>query len=62
MPYTESRIVCRENEIERLKKFICGNPGDLRKQHSCCVYGYGGVGKTALVLEVVKANRSGYLG
>ena len=54
MPYTESRIVCRENEIERLKKFICGNPGDLRKQHSCCVYGYGGVGKTALVLEVVK--------
>ena len=37
MPYTESRIVCRENEIERLKKFICGNPGDLRKQHSCCV-------------------------
>ncbi|MCG4470113.1 ATP-binding protein [Lawsonibacter sp. DFI.6.74] len=54
MPYTESRIVCRENEIVRLKKFICGNPGDLRKQHSCCVYGYGGVGKTALVLEVVK--------
>lgn len=54
MPYTESRIVCRENEIELLKKFICGNPNDLRKQHSCCIYGYGGVGKTALVLEVVK--------
>ena len=54
MPYGESKIVCREIEIEKLIKFICGNPNDLRKQHSCCVYGYGGVGKTALVLEVVK--------
>lgn len=54
MPYGESKIVCREVEIEKLIKFICGNPNDLRKQHSCCVYGYGGVGKTALVLEVVK--------
>lgn len=54
MPYGESRIVCREKEIDYLKKFICGDANDLRKQHSCCVYGYGGVGKTALVLEVVK--------
>lgn len=54
MPYAESKIVCRENEIERIKKFICGSPNALRKQHSCCVFGYGGVGKTALVLEVVK--------
>lgn len=54
MPYTESKIVCRETEIDRVKKFICGSPNDLRKQHSCCVFGYGGVGKTALVLEVVK--------
>lgn len=54
MPYGESRIVCREAEIEMLKRFICGNPENLRKQHSCCIFGYGGVGKTALVLETLK--------
>ena len=54
MPYGESRIVCRDMEIERIKKFVYGKPEDLRKQHSFCVYGYGGVGKTALVLEALK--------
>ncbi len=54
MPYDNSKIVCRQTEIDRLKAFLCGNPGDLRKRHSCCVFGYGGVGKTALVLEAIK--------
>lgn len=54
MPYDNSKIVCRQSEIDRLKTFLCGNPGDLRKRHSCCIFGYGGVGKTALVLEVIK--------
>lgn len=54
MPYGESRIVCREKEIQKIKNFVYGNPDDLRKQHSFCIYGYGGVGKTALVLEVLK--------
>lgn len=54
MPYGESRIVCRDNEIERIKSFVYGKPEDLRKQHSFCIYGYGGVGKTALVLEALK--------
>lgn len=54
MPFSESKIVCRANEIKSLKEFIYGNPGDLRKKHSCCVFGYGGVGKTALVLETIK--------
>lgn len=54
MPYGESRVVCRDNEIERIKNFVYGKPDDLRKQHSFCVYGYGGVGKTALVLEALK--------
>ena len=47
MPYGESRIVCREHEIQKIKNFVYGNPDDLRKQHSFCIYGYGGVGKTA---------------
>lgn len=54
MPYGDSRLVCRDTELGRIKSFIYGNPEDLRKQHSCCIYGYGGVGKTALVLETVK--------
>ncbi len=54
MPYGEARIVCRENEIEHIKSFVYGNPDDLRKQHSLCIYGYGGVGKTAVVLESLK--------
>lgn len=53
-PYTDSQIVCRDNEIADLKSFIYGNPGDLRKQHSRCIFGYGGVGKTALLIEVIK--------
>lgn len=54
MPYGDTRIVCRDIELQMLKNFIYGKPEDLRKQHSCCIYGYGGVGKTALVLEALK--------
>lgn len=53
-PYADAQIVCRDTEIAELKSFVYGNPGDLRKQHSRCVYGYGGVGKTALVVETIK--------
>ena len=53
-PYADSHLVCRDAEIDELKKFLYGNPGDLRKQHSRCIYGYGGVGKTALVIELIK--------
>lgn len=54
MPFSNTRIVCRDSEIENIKKFVYGNPEDLRKRHSYCIYGYGGVGKTALVLEAIK--------
>lgn len=54
MPYADSRVVCRNTEIQTIKNFVYGKPENLRKQHSCCIYGYGGVGKTALVLEVLK--------
>lgn len=54
MPFPDMKIVCRDEEISRIKEFIYGQPGALRKQASCVLYGYGGVGKTALVLEAVK--------
>ena len=54
MPFPEMRIVCRDEEVSVLKQFVYGRPGALRKQPSFVLYGYGGVGKTALVLEAVK--------
>lgn len=54
MPFTDMKIVCREDEIKILKTYMYGRPGALRKNTSLCLYGYGGVGKTALVLEAVK--------
>lgn len=53
-PFTDNAIVCREKEIALVKKYVYGIKGALRKKHSLCIYGYGGVGKTALVLESIK--------
>lgn len=54
MPFPDMKIVCRDKEIDEIKEFVYGKPGALRKQASLVLYGYGGVGKTALALEVVK--------
>ena len=54
IPYGDSRIVCRDQEIQKVKEFVYGKPDALRKPHSLCIYGYGGVGKTALAIEVQK--------
>lgn len=54
MPFPDMKIVCRDKEIEMLKEFVYGRPGSLKKQSSLVLYGYGGVGKTALVLECIK--------
>lgn len=53
-PFSDNAIVCRETEIALVKKYVYGIKGALRKKHSLCIYGYGGVGKTALVLESIK--------
>lgn len=55
MPFSDSHLVCRENEIKEIKNFIYGIPGALRKKSTYCIFGYGGVGKTALVLESIKS-------
>lgn len=55
MPFPDAQVVCRDTEIEEIKRFIYGIKGALRKKASYCVTGYGGVGKTALVLESIKS-------
>ena len=54
MPFAESKLVCREKEMSDIKRFVYGKEGALRKKSSYCLFGYGGVGKTVLVLETVK--------
>lgn len=55
LPLLNHKIVCREKEIDSIKKFIYGIRGALRKKTSLSIYGYGGVGKTALVIEAMKS-------
>lgn len=54
IPFTDNSIVCRQAEIEAIQRFIYGTPGALKKKTSLCIYGYGGVGKTAIVTEAIK--------
>ena len=55
MPLLERKIVGRDKEVENIKKFVYGVKGGLRKKTSLCIFGYGGLGKTALVTETVKS-------
>ncbi len=54
IPFSDNSIVCRQQEIKGIKKFVYGNPGALKKKTSLCIFGYGGVGKTAIVTEAIK--------
>ena len=54
MPFGNNKIVCRTAEIDYIKQYIYGSLGAIRKKHSLCIYGHGGVGKTAVVLEGLK--------
>lgn len=54
IPFSDNSIVCRQQEIEDVKKFVYGSPGALKKKTSLCIFGYGGVGKTAIVTEAIK--------
>jgi Cdc6-like AAA superfamily ATPase len=52
--FTDTKVVCRENLINKLKDLIIGKEGMFRRSGSVVIYGYGGVGKTALTLEFIK--------
>lgn len=53
--YTHKKLIQREDELNQLKEWIFGkqNLQYYRKARSIIVYGYGGLGKTALVLEFI---------
>ena len=56
IPFPENEIVCREQEISSLFKYVCNWDGQRKvrnNKHLVCIAGYGGIGKTALVTEFI---------
>ncbi len=51
--FQHKKLIYREKELESMKELIIGKGDYYRKSGSLVVYGYGGVGKTALVLEFI---------
>lgn len=47
------RLISRENELSMLSDYIIGKDKYYRKSGSVVLYGYGGVGKTAIVTEFI---------
>ncbi|MFW6016817.1 MAG: ATP-binding protein, partial [bacterium] len=48
---TRNKLICREEELKKLRELVIGKDKFYRKSGSVVLYGYGGVGKTALLLE-----------
>ncbi len=51
--FQHKKIVCREAELLSIRDLLFGKDLGYRKSGSLVIYGYGGVGKTALVLEFI---------
>lgn len=47
------KTVCRESELEKLHEYIVGKSSYHRVAGSVVLFGYGGVGKTALVVDFI---------
>lgn len=45
------KVIGREKELDILNKWILGEEGSYRTANSVVIYGYGGIGKTTLVVE-----------
>lgn len=53
LPLQHRKLFCREVEYQRLHDYIVGREGYRRVAGSVIVYGYGGIGKTALVIDFI---------
>lgn len=49
--FSHQKLIERESELDDLKALLFGKDVGYRKSGSVAIYGYGGVGKTAFVLE-----------
>ena len=53
IPKQKNKFVCRTKEISILKNYLLGNELGLGRMHYILVSGFGGMGKSALVIEVI---------
>jgi hypothetical protein len=53
--YSHKKLIQRDKELTVMRELIFGKPGleYYRKARSIVIYGYGGLGKTALVIEFI---------
>lgn len=51
--FPHGKIVCRDAELDQLRTVLLGKDITYRRSGSVVLFGYGGVGKTALVLEFI---------
>ncbi len=54
MPFANHKIICREDQLDKVNAFVSLQEGQYKKATTLCIYGYGGIGKTALALEYVR--------
>lgn len=53
IPIQHKKLICREEELSRLYECVIGKENYQRVAGSVIVFGYGGVGKTALVVDFI---------
>lgn len=53
IPLQHKKLFCREDEYNKLHDYVIGKESYQRLAGSVIVYGYGGVGKTALVIDFI---------
>lgn len=64
VPFSNEKLLLRESEINNLKKLFYPHQNNFRTSGSTVIYGYGGVGKTSLVVyfiyELIKDSFDGH--
>ena len=53
LPKQKSKFVCRTKEIYTIKTYLTGNELGMGRMHYILITGFGGMGKTALITEVI---------
>lgn len=51
--FNHKKLICRDFELNNLKELIFGKDVGYRKSGSVIIYGYGGIGKTAIILDFI---------
>ncbi|MBF4518713.1 ATP-binding protein [Flavobacterium sp. ANB] len=51
--FNHKKLICRDAELIILNELIFGKKVGYRKSGSVIIYGYGGIGKTALILDFI---------